>query len=1084
MDKKEIKNILNQKYERTNFQNLTQSIFKKCNYFTTPKIIETNNNKVLNFFQLGNIELADGKNLAIFELKLRKDTNIYKNKVELRNLTTKYIDQVTNHGVFVVFDNQGSDYRLTFSSKYSELDSHGSFKKIETSPKRYTYLLGENESCSTPAERLSILDNNNEIKIEDIIDAFNTEKVTKEFFDKYKNLYFDLAEDIKEFKNSKTKLNQSINEFDFSKKLLGQIIFIYFLQKKGLIGLKKKEDGTFQKWGEGPKDFLRQLFDKKYCKYNNFYDEVLEPLFFEGLSSSRKDDYFYILDCKIPFLNGGLFEKFYNWTSKQTIIKNETILKILDTFDQYNFTIQEEDPQDREVAIDPEMLGKIFESLIEVSERKKEGIYYTPREIVNFMCKSSLLKYLIDELKNKGTELDSESLNNILDKEKDLDLTQINLLKKKKNELNFVYESLNNVKICDPAIGSGAFPVGLLNIISNALKKIIFILEKKNISDYNIKKNIIKNCIYGVDKNSSSVEIAKLRLWLSLIIEEQSLESVDPLPNLDYKIVHGNSIIGVEHNLLNNSLINDFVDLKNQFFNETSPNKIEILKKNIDKIKEELNISNNFDFEINFNEVFNTKFNNGKSGFDIVVANPPYLGEKNNKDIFREARAGKLKNFYQGKMDLFYFFFHQGINILKDNGILCFITTNYFITAQGGRILRKDFFDRCSVDLLINFNELKIFESAQGQHNLITLLRKHPSNNEYLTEIINSNEIGIADNNLLKSIFERKSINSQYQVAQKNSLYDGNEHYLRLTGQGNNNQKNTKNFDKSILLKISEKNFPLTKYCHIMQGIVSAADKLTDRHISKFKIKEKKGSGIFVLTQDELKNLLLNNEEKKIIFPFYKNSQVKKFRLEISKEKKVNYIIYLERNSSLDLYPNIKNHLQKFRKILIARLEQYNEDYSWWCLHRSRDFNLISQKKIVCPRRAKINNFAIENGKYFEQSDIMIISIKNNFKTDILYEYLLGILNSKLLYFWLSNRGKVKGDTLELYGKPLEEIPFKIVDLKIQNKVAEYSKILQIKFDKIIFDKLNSIIYNIYSISENEIKVIEEKYPNSISINN
>jgi len=440
MDKKEIKNILNQKYERTNFQNLTQSIFKKCNYFTTPKIIETNNNKVLNFFQLGNIELADGKNLAIFELKLRKDTNIYKNKVELRNLTTKYIDQVTNHGVFVVFDNQGSDYRLTFSSKYSELDSHGSFKKIETSPKRYTYLLGENESCSTPAERLSILDNNNEIKIEDIIDAFNTEKVTKEFFDKYKNLYFDLAEDIKEFKNSKTKLNQSINEFDFSKKLLGQIIFIYFLQKKGLIGLKKKEDGTFQKWGEGPKDFLRQLFDKKYCKYNNFYDEVLEPLFFEGLSSSRKDDYFYILDCKIPFLNGGLFEKFYNWTSKQTIIKNETILKILDTFDQYNFTIQEEDPQDREVAIDPEMLGKIFESLIEVSERKKEGIYYTPREIVNFMCKSSLLKYLIDELKNKGTELDSESLNNILDKEKDLDLTQINLLKKKKNELNFVYE--------------------------------------------------------------------------------------------------------------------------------------------------------------------------------------------------------------------------------------------------------------------------------------------------------------------------------------------------------------------------------------------------------------------------------------------------------------------------------------------------------------------------------------------------------------------------------------------------------------------------------------------------------------------
>ena len=156
MNRNEIKELLNQKYDRTNFKQLTQSIFSKCDYFNSPKSIDTNNDKVLDFLQLGSINLLDGKNLAIFELKLRKDTNIYKNKVELRNVTTKYIDQATNHGVFVVYDNQGDDYRLTFATKYTEIDDHGNIIKKETESKRYSYLLGKNESCITPSERLKI----------------------------------------------------------------------------------------------------------------------------------------------------------------------------------------------------------------------------------------------------------------------------------------------------------------------------------------------------------------------------------------------------------------------------------------------------------------------------------------------------------------------------------------------------------------------------------------------------------------------------------------------------------------------------------------------------------------------------------------------------------------------------------------------------------------------------------------------------------------------------------------------------------------------------------------------------------------
>ncbi len=205
MEKKEIREILNQKYNRENWKFLTKNIFDNVEYFKTPISIKTNNEKILDFVQIGNLKLKDEKKVALFELKLIKNLNIYKNKVELRNIVTRFIDQYSNHGVLVVFDNQGSDYRLTFSSKFSEIDEQGNIKEIETSPKRYSYLLGENESCLTPAERLHLLSQSRgNLKIDDIVEAFSVEKVTKEFFEKYRELYLDLAENIAEIKKNKS----------------------------------------------------------------------------------------------------------------------------------------------------------------------------------------------------------------------------------------------------------------------------------------------------------------------------------------------------------------------------------------------------------------------------------------------------------------------------------------------------------------------------------------------------------------------------------------------------------------------------------------------------------------------------------------------------------------------------------------------------------------------------------------------------------------------------------------------------------------------------------------------------------------
>ena len=266
MEKIEIRKILNQKYNRENWKSFTKKIFNNVEYFKSPKSIKTNNDKILDFVQIGNLKLDNQKNVALFELRLIKNLNIYKNKIELRNIVTKFIDQYSNHGVLVVFDNQGSDYRLTFSSKYSEFDENGNIIEIETSSKRYTYLLGENESCATAAERFHLLHKQKKnIKIDDLLDAFNVDKITDEFFITYKKLYLKMYDEIEELKKKDKNIGHTfqknkISNEEFAKKFLGQLVFLYFVQKKGWLGLKKDKTNIFEKWGKGDKNFIRNLF--------------------------------------------------------------------------------------------------------------------------------------------------------------------------------------------------------------------------------------------------------------------------------------------------------------------------------------------------------------------------------------------------------------------------------------------------------------------------------------------------------------------------------------------------------------------------------------------------------------------------------------------------------------------------------------------------------------------------------------------------------------------------------------------------------------------------------------------------------
>ena len=300
---------------------------------------------------------------------------------------------------------------------YEDKKGKTKVKEIFTPARRWSFLVGSHENSHTAQSRLApiLADDEHNPVLTQLEEAFNIETVTKEFFEKYRDLFLRTKEtlDVLAAGNRAVETDfasKNVNAIDFAKKLLGQIVFLYFLQKKGWFGVSR--DGV---WGTGPKGFLRELFMGKHGAYDNFFNDILEPLFYEALAREREDNFYRLFNCKIPFLNGGLFDPIggYDWVHTDILLPNELFSNdrltregdkgdgILDIFDRYNFTVKEDEPLEKEVAVDPEMLGKVFENLLEVKDRRSKGTYYTPREIVHYMCRQSLIHYLHTEL-NSG----------------------------------------------------------------------------------------------------------------------------------------------------------------------------------------------------------------------------------------------------------------------------------------------------------------------------------------------------------------------------------------------------------------------------------------------------------------------------------------------------------------------------------------------------------------------------------------------------------------------------------------------------------------------------------------------------------
>ena len=1002
---------------------------------------------------LGKARLSDKSSLGVFIFK-SKHKNIENKRVSFSKIIPLLSKkQIVTHALVAIYHENSDVWRFSYVS-FSVKDGK---ILVNTSMKRYTYELGLNIPIKTAENQIKLL-THEKITKKLLEEIFSVEKVSKEFFESYKKLYRVLVEDIlvvvKKNRDEIQKESHAIikNELkikSYIKKMLGRIVFLYFVQKKG--------------WLNNDKKFLSNLFHKYTKEYpnENFYDKVLEQLFITGLNQSGEtwkafDGQAY----EVPYLNGGLFDA--DKEDKLDIsIPNDDLKEVFKLFDSYNFTIIEDTPHESEVAIDPEMLGRVFEDLLE--DRKEKGAFYTPREIVHYMCQESIVNYLKTKPKEQ-TDL----------------------------------EYIKQIKILDPAIGSGAFPMGMLHEITQMR------IELGDTADIaTIKREVIQNSIHGIDIEPSAVEIAKLRFWLSIVVDE---EKPKPLPNLAYKIMVGNSLIetleGVDPlkerkkgskvekqrieclNILDtliksyyeeqsnkNQLKQKITDNFNILFKDISKEyplfkeslitgasskdiKAREIAKTISDLKSNHHSNKIFLYKLFFRDVLD------KGGFDVVIGNPPYVGEKGKKHIFRPLQ-NEFKDRYEAGSDLFYYFFMKSIDILKEDGVLAFITTNYFLTADGAIKLRTEFKNRMAISNIINFNEMKLFQSALGQHNIITILKKTKRD-------IDSNIVNILkpQDKFDKNIFiESKEI--EVFTMKSSALYDGDKNYIRISKQGNSLE--------NVFNKMTSNAKLINKICLLGVGFKTGTDKIVKKDIDKV-YNEKPANinfkdGVFILNEKEFNQI---KPEKDLIYKCYKSSDITKYT---SNSWKNIYVIWTNKDTNIDKYPNIKNHLEKFKKILHFKMQDRGETLPWFSNYRAREYDLFTNKdKIVFPYRSKSNVFAYSNSEYFGSGDILYLRQKDkNFNI----KYILALLNSKLYYTWLYYRGKRKGETLELYVTPIGQVPIKDIS-KEQQKPFEIliDKIITLKEQgketKHLEDEIDSMVYALYELSDNEIKIIEE----------
>ena len=1150
---KEYLELLNKKFDESNFIDFTRDLLNISPFDIFKNIGERKD--IPQQYQ-ENIEYYkyiakynDGiNNIGILIVKLGNKTSTNARTAQRNFIATILSKYDLDASLVAFYSDRESNWRLSFVKK--EIDFTDKGFKIELTPaKRFSYLVGENESVHTAKEYLLKLlrINDRKIKIDDIEQVFDVEKVTKKFFEEYKEKYLQL----KDFLDNNEDFKVESKKFDFSsvefaKKLMGQIVFLYFLQKKGWLGVQlvpnkisvsdfnellSKNDIVSQNvlkkfyilkddfyviektklrlseleedivnlsnifkntnydnpWGTGQKDFIRFIYKQAMKEHKNFFDDYLEPFFYKGLNEQRDNQYFALFNCKIPFLNGGLFEPInnYRWSSANfsipnSLFSNENKDGILDFLDLYNFTIDEEEPLEKDIAVDPEMLGKIFENLLDINDRKSKGAFYTPRDIVYYMCQESLANYLVTKVHINYDEIIEFIKYGDLISQMDYESLLTNSDSHKLgntiyNNIIAIDKALMNVKIADPAVGSGAFPLGMLTEIvklrnnltayMNVQKElgtlqIDFVVDSEQMKRdlFDMKLQTIENCIYAVDIEPSAVDITKLRLWLSLIVDYPNEEEPRPLPNLDCKIMQGNSLLDefegvplfsakilannlknykrkasninmvsdiyiqqswvVENRYLDNDYmdlnmhIEEMIELQKEYFNTSNSKLKKELKEKIELIQlgmveeslrsqpeklkkfDEMAKKKNKPWFIWKLEFYDVFKNNG--GFDIVIGNPPYVDSESMSKNDPELRKVYSQKYKvaKGNWDLFVIFFELGFSLLSSDGILAFIVPNKLISANYSKTLR-DFLCQKTVVEIRDYSNVKVFKEAKVYPVTIVSQQLKQNNDVVMTVMNDINNIGWQN---------RINNKSFHNAANWDTYFSYDVEYGNIISKILNKSRELDTFDVEI----------------------KGAATVNDAYVTKEVLHE---------------SLNLTNELK-----FINTGTIDPFRI-LWGVKPTQYI------KGKYNFPVVDR--DKFKKVLNSRYD-----------------DAINEKIVIAGMTKTLECVYAPSGVIAGKSTIVIFSKTINLN------YILGLLNSRLMTFFYRiyyNSSSLEGGFYSINTKQVRKLPF-ILSNEYYNDVISLVEKLNNNYNDKDMSSLNLIVYKIYQLSDAQITLIDEYF--------
>lgn len=1013
MEKKQVQDIFSSAYSLQSWRKVLIDIFGVSRLHLQPqKIHLPSNDKAKAAYEIGSFNTIDDRIIGIYQVDVKPEVWLERNKVGLRELLRKVYKHDVD-GALIVFV-QEDKWRLSFVSEIRTLTESGELAINATEPKRYTYLMGKGEKIKTPVTRIFLLAGK-PFTLEDIRNAFSVEALNEEFYKIVAEHFYGLVGAMagkgkkfisydRQLKLPNTDDNDNTTYQEFAVRLIGRTVFCWFLK------VKKSDEGVSL--------LPEHLLSSQSVKNNpNYYHTILEKLFFQTLNTPMNQRIKYLPKGveQIPFLNGGLFdyqaEDFYK-PNKVTglsanintlIIPDHWFLDFFEKLEQYNFTIDENSVVDIEVSVDPEMLGRIFENLLAEIDpdsgetaRKSTGSFYTPREIVDYMATESLVNYLYNQ-----TGIVKNLLEPIFRMDKGVDFN--------KTEREIILDALERLKILDPACGSGAFPMGVLQKIVMALQKldkkaewwkerqiarIENVMLRKQVKEkldtasveYARKIGIIQNSLYGVDIQPIAAEISKLRCFLTLIVDENIDETkpnrgVEPLPNLEFKFVTADSLKRLPEEKPQTGLFDNreetdqLQSLRLDYLQSFGEHKEEIKKQFRDlqnKIYEQQLRNNskgdNRAYLIStWNPFSNEKVDwfdpvwmYGIKDFNIIIGNPPYVQLQ--KDSGRLAKLYEVDSFetFDRTGDVYSLFYERGFKLLSRKGILTYITSNKWMKSKYGGKTRNFFIENTNPLIILDFGDIQVFKSATVDTNVLILEREENNNNLIGTRFTSE---------------YRNSLPIDLFVSQKNQSlsFDSNEEWVIR-------EKNS----SGILNRIIGKGVPIKKLnFKINYGI-------------------KTGLNDAFIVNDEIKEQLIKDDvsSTEIIKPFVRGRDVRKWKVDNPKLWLINTHNGIKSKNILPIdvkknYKAIWKWLLQFETDLEKRSDKGNH---WSNLRNCAYLEDFEKLKIIYPetmRHAKGNKedfprFYLDNGKFYCDKTTFIITGEN-------LKYLTAFFNSKIM---------------------------------------------------------------------------------------